>query len=158
MNNDDTKRFIKYQYLLYLLVNRCNPMSKPTLTPLIKTRENKRWDWTSNPVMPQGQAIVCPYVKCGKIFSEPIELTVRAEGSLKTYYACPHCFSQVSVSDNPEKSPSEAPLNALRDASKSVEKNDAVNCTHFLGYLKTRPKDSPIPDECLTCSEILKCM
>ena len=157
MNNNDTKTFIKYQYLIYLLVNRCNQMDKPTLSPLIKGRENKRWVWTSNPLMPQEQAIVCSYVKCGKIFSEPIELTVRANGSLETYHACPHCFSRVNISDNLKKGLSEDSLGALRDASKGI-KNDAVNCAHFLGYLKTRPKDSPIPDECLTCSRILKCM
>lgn len=133
-------------------------MSKLTLSPLIKTRENKRWDWTSNPVVSGEQAIVCPYVKCGKIFSAPIELTVRAEGSLETYYACPHCFSRVSISDNLKKSLSEAPLGALRDASKGIKENDVTDCAHFLGYLKTRPKDSPIPDECLTCAAILKCM
>jgi len=132
-------------------------MSKLTLSPLIKTRENKRWDWTSNPVVSGEQAIVCPYVKCGKIFSAPIELTVRAEGSLETYHACPHCFSRVSVSDNLEKSLSEVPLGVLKKASEVTE-NDVVDCAHSLGYLKTRSKDSPIPDECLTCAAILKCM
>ncbi len=132
-------------------------MGRLTPSPLIKTRENKRWALTSNPVMPQEQATACPYVKCGKIFSEPIELTVLAEGSVETYYACPHCFSRVSVSDNLEKDLSEAPLVALRDASNGIKDND-VNCAHFLGYLKTRPRDSPIPDQCLTCSRILKCM
>jgi len=133
-------------------------MSKLTLSPPIKTRENKRWDWTSNPVMPQGQATVCPYVKCGKLFSEPIELTVRGEGSLETYHACPHCFSRVSVSDKLEKGLSDVPLGALRDASKVIKSNDVANCAHFLGYLKTRPKDSAIRDDCLTCAAILKCM
>jgi hypothetical protein len=133
-------------------------MSKLTLAPLIKTRENKHWEWTTDSVMPQEQAIVCPYVKCGKLFSEPIELTVRAKGSLKTYYACPHCFSRVSVPDNPGKSLSEAPLGALKKASKGTTKEDVANCAHFLGYLKTRPKGSPIPDDCLTCAAILKCM
>lgn len=133
-------------------------MSKLTLSPLIKGRENKRLTWTSNPVMPQEPAIVCPYIKCGKFFSKPIELTVRTEGSHEAYYACPHCFSRVSVSDNLKKGLSEAPQGALIDASKDIRKNDAVNCTRFVGYLKTRPRDSPIPDECLTCSRILECM
>jgi len=132
-------------------------MSKLTLSPLIKGRENKRWDLTSNPAMPQEQAIVCPYVKCGKIFSEPIELTVRANGSNETYYACPHCFSRVSLEDNLKEGPSEASPSTLSDTSKDIE-NNVVNCAHFIGYLKTRPKDAPIPDECLTCSRILKCM
>jgi hypothetical protein len=133
-------------------------MSKLTLSPLIKERENKRWDWISNLIMPREQAIVCSYVKCGKVFSVPIELTVRANGSLETYYACPHCFSRVCVSKSLGKSISEAPLGALKKASKGGKNKDDGNCAHFLGYLKTRPKDVQIPDECLTCSRILKCM
>jgi len=133
-------------------------MSKLILSPIIKTRENRHWDWTSNPILTEEQPMVCPYTKCGKIFNRPIELTVRTNGSLETYYACPHCFSRVNVLDNLKKSVGEASLSALKEPSKGTEKNDAAGCTHFIGYLKTRPKDSPIPDECLTCSKILKCM
>ena len=112
-------------------------MSKLTLSPLIRTRENKRWDWTSNPVLSGEQAIVCPYVKCGKIFSEPIELTVRAEGSLETYYACPHCFSKVEFAVKEEKQP--------------------LECPYYFGFLKTLQKKIPIPDECLTCPKLIPC-
>ena len=133
-------------------------MSKLTLSPLIKAREDQRWDWTSNPVSPQVEATVCPYVKCGKIFGEPIELTVRAEGSLETYHACPHCFSRISLPHNLEKDLPKVPLNVLSDDSKDIDKNRPVGCAHFLGYLKNRPEGSPIPDPCLTCISILKCM
>jgi hypothetical protein len=108
--------------------------------------------------MSQEQAMVCPYVKCGKVFSEPIELTVRVEGSLETCYACPHCFSRVGISDNADKGIGGASLGALKKASKGTKENGSPGCAYFLGYLKTRSKDSPIPDECLTCSKILKCM
>jgi hypothetical protein len=30
-------------------------------------------------------------------------------------------------------------------------------CQHELGYLKTLPKNTPIPDECLTCNRIVEC-
>jgi hypothetical protein len=133
-------------------------MSKLTLSPLIKERENKRWDWTPTPVIPEEQAIVCSYVKCGRIFSQPIELTVRAEGSLETYYACPHCFSRVEAPSNLKKSLSEVSHVDLKKSSKGIKNDDAANCAYFLGYLKTRPKDASIPDECLTCNKILKCM
>jgi len=127
------------------------------MSPLIKTREDRQWDWSPNPIISPEQSIVCPYIKCGKIFSQPIELTVRTKGSLETYYACPHCFSRIRVSDNPEKNPTEIPFSVSKGKAKDTEHNDA-DCAHFIGYLKTRPKDSPIPDECLTCSKILKCM
>jgi hypothetical protein len=31
-------------------------------------------------------------------------------------------------------------------------------CTHEFGYLGTLPKNSKIPDECLGCSRIVKCL
>jgi len=31
-------------------------------------------------------------------------------------------------------------------------------CPHDFGYLAKRPKDAPIPQECLVCSRIMDCM
>lgn len=31
-------------------------------------------------------------------------------------------------------------------------------CPHYLGYLGKRPKNAPIPEECLTCKDMVKCM
>ncbi|NIR87154.1 hypothetical protein GWO13_06090 [Candidatus Bathyarchaeota archaeon] len=47
---------------------------------------------------------------------------------------------------------------ALKQAADDYKKDKSVGCTHFLGYLKTRPKKSSIPDECLTCNRMLKCI
>ena len=114
------------------------------------------------------QAISCSCSKCGRSFTEPIELTVLAEGSHEAYHACPHCFSKVNLVDkNVVKT--ESPLDKLkkgqRKAPPSVSRKDAKNetikpagCAHFLGYLKTRPKGSPIPDDCLLCAAIMECM
>ncbi len=120
------------------------------------------------------QAIGCSCSVCGRSFTEPIELTiVQADGSLETYDACPHCFSRVSLedrrvegtetpSDEFEKRPGEAPLSVPKKGpkgrAKDTDKIKPAGCAHFLGYLKTRPKDAPIPDECLTCASIMQCM
>ncbi|MCW4053954.1 MAG: hypothetical protein NWE84_03405 [Candidatus Bathyarchaeota archaeon] len=42
---------------------------------------------------------------------------------------------------------------------KSYEKKPAkeISCPHELGYLKTLPKNSPIPKECLSCRKIIEC-
>jgi hypothetical protein len=45
-----------------------------------------------------------------------------------------------------------------KDVEKDVGKEKPVGCEHFLGYLKKRPKGSPVPDECLTCASVMKCM
>jgi len=31
-------------------------------------------------------------------------------------------------------------------------------CSHFFGYVKTLPKNTPIPDECLWCPSIVDCL
>jgi len=31
-------------------------------------------------------------------------------------------------------------------------------CTHFFGYVKRLPKNAPIPDECIGCSQLVKCL
>jgi len=32
------------------------------------------------------------------------------------------------------------------------------NCLHNLGYLGSRPKNTPIPDECLGCLKVMQCL
>jgi hypothetical protein len=36
--------------------------------------------------------------------------------------------------------------------------NIASECPHFSGYLAIRPKDSPIPQECLFCVRVIDCL
>lgn len=44
------------------------------------------------------------------------------------------------------------------DISVAENKSKPAGCGHYSGYLKTRPKNTSIPDECLTCSEMINCM
>ena len=114
------------------------------------------------------QATDCSCSKCGKSFIEPVELTVLSGSSHETYHACPHCFSRVSL-ENRNVEETESPLDKVKkvkdkappDVSRKEakdEKNKPAGCVHFLGYMKTRPKGSPIPDECLLCAAIIECM
>ncbi|MDI6905109.1 MAG: hypothetical protein QMD13_06450 [Candidatus Bathyarchaeia archaeon] len=42
---------------------------------------------------------------------------------------------------------------------KPIEKDkDPSGCPHHFGYLANRPKNDPVPQECLTCPKILECM
>ena len=45
-------------------------------------------------------------------------------------------------------------------ATKDKVKNENLNseCSHSFGYLAVRPKNSPIPQECLCCLQVIDCL
>jgi len=55
--------------------------------------------------------------------------------------------------DTPQKPP-ESPKKT--EAKSSIE--NQRKCSHFFGYVKTLPKNTPIPDECLWCPSIVDCL
>jgi len=93
---------------------------------------------------------------CGRVVSAPVRLTDLSHKPLEeTYYACPFCFSRLDVEDVTGH------LEHSHPHETSSGKKVAVavsNCSHEFGFLNSRPKDSAIPDECLTCPRILQCM
>jgi len=46
----------------------------------------------------------------------------------------------------------------FRETEVEDKMEEAVACAHHLGYLKRRPKNTPIPEECLTCTKMIDCM
>ena len=66
-----------------------------------------------------------------------------------------------------QKMSEKKPSNSVQSAVKSVanEENPAAReemffsgCLHHFGYLSSRPKDSPIPQECILCLRLGDCM
>ncbi len=60
-----------------------------------------------------------------------------------------------------EEKPAVEPLEKEKEsAAKPLEKEGKgpSGCPHEFGYLAKRPKDAPIPQECLVCSRIVDCM
>jgi len=96
------------------------------------------------------RSVVDSCVRCGRAVSAPVRLTDLSRRPVEeTYYACPFCFSRLDVEDAAEHS----------EHSHGRKLAVAVsNCSHEFGYLRSRPKDSAIPDECLICPRILQCM
>jgi hypothetical protein len=103
-------------------------------------------------------ASLCLCNECGKPFQKPLLATVMSQGSSQRYYSCPRCLTKVGEIEAKEKEESKetAPTRDLKKGGARLE-ND-VKCQHFMGYLKRRPKDTPIPDECLTCSGMVECL
>jgi len=41
---------------------------------------------------------------------------------------------------------------------REKEKTGVQYCPHYFGYLGGHPKNTPIPNECLTCTKIMECL
>ena len=118
---------------------------------------------------------------CGEPFENPLLAMVFNDSVVEEYYACPNCLSKVaSIRHKPEVEAVEEAetvedvddMDDVADVAEAVadevvepvadvgevEGGAEVGCLHELGYLKRRPKNTPIPEECLTCSKMIDCM
>jgi len=122
--------------------------------------------------MSQKQAMVWSCSRCGRPCAGPVELKVQTKGAQTHYNACPYCFSPMGLirlgdrragwTENPDdlknRLSETLPNAGLEESSNVNEKVKPIACAHFIGYLKTRQKGSPILDQCLTCAKIVECM
>jgi DNA-directed RNA polymerase subunit RPC12/RpoP len=98
---------------------------------------------------------------CGEEFKTPLLAMVSSGFIVEEYYACPKCLSKVGNLEQPENLEDDDAVNKEEEALEMKIEDDAeesVACMHHLGYLKRRPKNTPIPEECLTCSKMIDCM
>jgi len=63
----------------------------------------------------------------------------------------------VSVEDKKMEAPIERKRTLEERIQESPKTKTAPKCKHQLGYLRTLPKDTPIPDECLSCDRVIEC-
>ena len=118
--------------------------------------ENENYP-TSNP-----EGISCD--NCGVEFEKPLFTTVSSGQVLKEYYACPKCLSKIISVDvqKPKKVnhfeiTKEEELKAEVKEDVKIEAN-ILGCKNSIGYLRRRPKNTPIPEECFICNKIIGCM
>jgi hypothetical protein len=122
--------------------------------------------------------VVCSNPKCRRRIEEPILLTNLSFTPAEQYDACPYCFAKLepetAVNQQEEVIPSvDEALEKDEDTSsrlmKKVEdlilasnepkgKENETGCPQDFGYLANRPKDAPIPQECLVCPKMVDCM
>jgi hypothetical protein len=113
--------------------------------------------------MPNESAvIICPNPKCHGEIEEPILLNSLATIAEEQYYACPHCFFKLDVdAKNAERQKEEEKKKEIEkppDRPPETGEKGPSACSRHFGYLANRPKDAPIPQECLICSKIVNCM
>ena len=110
---------------------------------------------------------------CGRNVPTQVRLTnFTHKPKEETYYACPFCFSRLEAEEVPDhlecvhghhgavisSSASLHKAKGERSEEKTEVSESEMSCGHGFGYLNNRPRDTTIPDECLTCSRILQCM
>ncbi len=101
----------------------------------------------------------CKCQECGKEFETPLLAKISSRGFVQqTYYACPRCLTRVPESrkQRTERSEAATPMKEVNRTQAKVE--ESGGCQHFFGYLKQRPKDTSIPEDCLTCDKMIECM
>ncbi len=108
---------------------------------------------SSSKMPQQAEILTCPYDKCGRGFKQPVVLTDFSKTPRETYYACPYCFSKLEVALE-----SHGNVNSVAfTTSDDVNVVAPQKCPHHLGYLSVLPEQESIPDECLTCPELIQC-
>lgn len=105
--------------------------------------------------LPKTNSVTCQNSRCGKTFYEPLKLIDLANPSDEGSYVCPYCLSKIEISQ-PEQEIVPEP-EPLAESLQEVAEQKEGKCPHFVGYLSKRPKNSPIPDFCLTCPQMMEC-
>lgn len=103
--------------------------------------------------------------ECKTQFQKPIVATLTCQTGTQKYYACPYCLAEIRQTQQPHKQEQPKAKETHRPkpppvtpATRTTQETTQTGCTHNIGYLKTRPKNTPIPDECLTCDKMVDCM
>ena len=112
---------------------------------LIETHENSKCD------------------TCGEEFEQPLYTVISSGYIEEEYYACPRCLSKVGGVERRKTVEAEDDEETAQSGETEVEikmekMEETVACPHYLGYLKKRQKNTPIPEGCLTCDKMIDCM
>ncbi len=104
-----------------------------------------------------------PFFRCNECkgtFQKPLATTFSSRGYVQKYNACPRCLSKVTIVRQHEgdEEKETLPIGNFEKAKSQKRNEENAICKHFVGYLKTRPKDMSIPDECLTCDKMIECL
>ena len=133
----------------------------------------------SSPVTTMSDATVKPSIAPGGIRSPEhrLRFTMRKAATAKSEQGSESTKPSLQAGGSESQSKSEAEQvpkphihfpqirkdsqNPRESPKKSGEKSSVNNqrkCSHFFGYVKTLPKNTPIPDECLWCPSIVECL
>lgn len=111
----------------------------------------------------KSSVFTCQNISCGKVFTKPIRVLNLQQASQTPYDACPYCLTKIMLI--------EEEVNVTFDEAKETVAEEKVlaeepvetrekpsSCSYYLGYLSERSSKDTIPDECMTCKNIVECM
>lgn len=110
---------------------------------------------------------ICQNASCRLMFSKPLQVKNLTVKDPRPYEACPRCLTAVtSVEGHPPSEPERSPSGEfpeVEETSGSLEEGKAeplvgTQCTHHFGYLGERTKSEQIPEDCMVCENLVKCM
>jgi DNA-directed RNA polymerase subunit RPC12/RpoP len=97
--------------------------------------------------------------ECGQEFDKPIHATVSSGYIVEEYYACPRCLTKVGEVEGRNSKEDRDDQSEEKGVKIEMEKTvEESTCDHYVGYLRKRPKSTPIPEECLTCNRMIECL
>jgi hypothetical protein len=110
----------------------------------------------------------CPNSSCGFVFSKPVKVKNVGTENSQCYDACPRCLTAIVIEESVpvvDAKPGAAVENdkeqetVLRSSeNKTATSSTSVQCAYHLGYLSERTKNEKIPEDCIVCENIVKCM
>jgi hypothetical protein len=110
------------------------------------------------------QNYTCRNPSCSRPFATPLKAINLSLDNPEPYLACPHCLIEVTTQENPptaETKPTTETLKTTIDKAgeeKTNQQPTKPQCNHHFGYLSERSSKEKIPEECMTCTEIVDCM
>ena len=114
----------------------------------------------------EGQVFTCSNPVCGRTFSVPMKVVDARLNDHEPYSACPHCLVRIASDASPSDDDSATNVSVgnvnikLKQPTKferSVE-GPVAKCAYHLGFLSERSGQDKIPEDCLVCENIVKCM
>jgi hypothetical protein len=110
----------------------------------------------------------CPNSSCGLVFMKPVKVKNVGSEDSQCYDACPRCLTAIAIGESvpvvDAKPGATVEINIEQETvvSSSEEKmatsSATVQCAYHLGYLSERARNEKIPEDCIVCENIVKCM
>ena len=102
---------------------------------------------------------------CGEEFQHPLLAELISGDHAEEYHACPRCLTKVIEVKHQEKIEADeadgeeeaVEVVEIQQENEPFKTQKASACPHHLGYLKKRQKNSPIPENCFTCTKMIEC-